>query len=48
VDRGGTVTYKILDKDGEAFTASVMGCPTAAPLPPEDPAAAAPPATEGM
>jgi hypothetical protein len=43
VDRGGTVTYKILDKSGEMFTASVMGCPTAAPLPTQDPAAAPPP-----
>lgn len=47
VDRGGTITYKILDKDGELFTASVMGCPTAAPLPVEDPAAVPPP-VEGM
>ena len=51
VDRGGTATYKILDKDNELFTASVTGCPTAAPpleaLPIEDPGAA-PPAVEGM
>ncbi len=37
VDRGGTATYKILDKDGELFTASVAGCPTAAPPPVEAP-----------
>jgi hypothetical protein len=51
VDRGGTVTYKILDKDAEEFTASVAGCPmAAAPIeaaPIEDPAAAPPP-VEGM
>jgi hypothetical protein len=39
VDRGGTVTYKILDKGGEMFTASVMGCPTATPLPADTPGA---------
>ena len=44
VDRGGTVTYKILDKDAEEFTASVAGCPAAAgPLPAGDPAAVPPP-----
>jgi hypothetical protein len=52
VDRGGTATYKILDRDGELFTASVTGCPTAAPIPIEDPAtadpSAAPPPVEGM
>ena len=47
VDRGGTVTYKILDKDGEAFAASVTGCPTAVPPAVADPAAA-PPQVEGM
>ena len=47
VDRGGTITYKILDKSGELFTASVMGCPVAVPLPVDDPAAAPPP-PEGM
>ncbi|HZG47871.1 MAG TPA: hypothetical protein VEZ41_16620 [Allosphingosinicella sp.] len=47
VDRGGTVTYKILDKDAEEFTASVAGCPMAAPpveaTPIDDPAAVPPP-----
>ncbi len=47
VDRGGTVTYKILDKDAEEFTASVAGCPMAAPpveaSPIDDPAAVPPP-----
>lgn len=41
VDRGGTTTYKIVDKDGETFTASVTGCPPAGAM------GAAPPA-EGM
>lgn len=47
VDRGGTATYKILDKDNELFTASVTGCPTVGPpvesLPIEDPGAVPPP-----
>lgn len=51
VDRGGTATYKILDKDNELFTASVTGCPTVGPpvepLPIEDPGAV-PPQAEGM